>query len=569
MTTSLLIILAERMSMVATTAFILSQTTVFQRLVNRRSDFLDHLKLVFLFGLLGIVGTYTGIPIQDALANSRVIGVMVAGLLGGPMVGATVGLIAGLHRYFLGGFTAFACAIASIAEGILGGMVSRLYRDRSIPWHVALLAGLAGEILQMGIILATAKPFTAALQLVETIGVPMIVVNSIGIAVFMLIVKSADEQNKRIGAVQAQKALDIATQTLPYLRKGLTLHSATEAARIMYHMNDYAAVSLTDTHTILAHVGDGSDHHIPGASHLTAATQHALETGSIQIAENKEAIGCGHYSCQLGSAVIVPLHRGSRIIGTLKLYHSVENQISPLDLQLAAGLAHLFSTQLELAEIDHQAKLATHAEMRALQAQINPHFLFNTLNTISSLIRTQPETAREIIVKLSAFFRHSLQKTERHISLAEELAQVDAYLAIEKVRFGDKLTITRHIDPDALTALIPSFTLQPLVENAVKHGLHPKETGGTITILVQQADTDVEIVIADDGIGIPEHEQTKLCKVGYGKGNGIGLANVYERLKGIYGESYGLKIESRLGEGTIVRIRIPLDSREEGDRYAC
>jgi two-component system sensor histidine kinase LytS len=568
---SLLVTLTEWIGVVATTAFLLSQTTVLQRLVKYQLNFRDKCLLALVFGLLGIISTYTGIPIQDALANSRVIGPMVAGLLGGPAVGGAAGLLAGAHRYLLGGFTAGSCAIASTLEGILGGLFRRYYQDRAIPWTVALVAGLCGETLQMLIILATARPFEAAYHLVQAIALPMIIVNPIGIAVFIVIVNTAIEQRSRIGAVQAEKALRISNQTLTHLRQGLTPSSAQATAAIIYSMNDYAAVSLINHQAILAHSGEGSDHHLPGSKPLTCSTQLALTTGIIQLAETKAAIGCHTPGCRLASAVIVPLKMGDEIIGALKLYHAVPGRISPLDMQLAAGLAQLFSTQLELAEIDRQAKMAADAEMRALQAQINPHFLFNTLNTISSLIRTQPETARDIIMKLSSFFRHTLQKADLTIPLAEELAQVEAYLAIEHARFGDKLEVIQHIDPGAQKAMIPLFTLQPLVENAVRHGLQPQEEGGTVTITTLVRGADVEIVIADNGVGIDPELKQQLGRPGYGRssgnGIGIGLVNVCERLKGTFGKNYGLTIDSTPGVGTAMHILIPLKLPEAGETH--
>jgi two-component system sensor histidine kinase LytS len=562
----LLFSLAQWVSVVATVSFIFSQTTVFQRLVKYRLTFSDKWKMAFVFGLLGIVSTYTGIPVNDALANTRVIGPMVAGLLGGPIVGGAAGLIAGTHRYFLGGFTAFACALSSIIEGVLGGLFRQYYKERPIPsWSIALVAGLCGETLQMLIILATARPFANAYELVQTIALPMMAVNPVGVAVVIVIISTAIEQHSRIGAVQAQKALDISTQTLPYLRQGLTPASAQATAAIIYERNDYAAVSITDNQSILAHVGEGSDHHLPGTRILTVATKAVLHTGIIQIAATKQEIGCDNPRCRLGSAVVVPMQRGGQVIGVLKLYYTAERSVSQFDMQLAAGLAHLFSTQLELAEIDRQAKLASDAEMRALQAQINPHFLFNTLNTINSLIRTRPETARAIIGKLSFFFRYSLQKSDRMIPLAEELAQVDAYLDIEQTRFDSKLTVCRNLDQNAQSVLIPPFILQPIVENAIKHGLQPKEDGGTLTITTMLRSAEVEIIIADDGVGINPEIRRSLGSSAYSN-QGIGLVNVYERLKGMFGSNYGLAINDfPAAGGTVISIRIPRQQIAEGD----
>ena len=563
MTWSLALTLAYRLSMVATAAFILSRMPALGRILSRQLTPRDKLLLTLALGGMGIVGTYAAMPIHGALANSRVVGVMVAGLLGGPLVGAGAGLIAGVHRYLLGGFTAFSCALAAVAEGALGGLVQHYYRRGPIPWHVALLAGLAGETLQMAIILATARPFGEAWALVQIIGLPMIIVNSTGVAIFMVIVKTAAEQRERIAACQAQQALRIATQTLPYLRHGLNRESAAQTARIIYNSVKLAAVAITNGQEILAHVGRGDDHHHPGTPILTSATLKALDTGEVQLARTRDEIGCREKNCRLASAVVVPLKRREVTIGTLKLYHDRENSITPVDLELARGLAHLFSTQLELAEVESQARLRAQAELKALQAQVHPHFLFNALNTIVSLVRTRPEKARELLLKLASFFRYSLRKDDHPIPLAEELAHVEAYLAIEGARFGDKLAVVRQIDPAALSCPVSAFTLQPLVENAVKHGLQPRLQGGRVEIIASNSPAEVVVTIKDNGVGISPTEQDKIFIPGYGRGHGLGLSLVNERLKNLYGPAYAVDLKSIPGEGTTVTLRFPREAHSQ------
>lgn len=556
MTSFLLWEMIERLSVASTLAFILSQTNIFRRLINRRNTRSDAWILTIFFGLIGIIGTYAGIPINDALANSRVVGIMAAGLIGGPMMGVSAGLVAGSHRYFLGGFTAFSCALANICEGLLAGIIYKYYPKRPIPWQIALVAGILGEIMQMGIILLTAKPYELAEKLVGEIAVPMIIANSLGLAVFMLIIKTVIDSQEKIGAEQSHKALHIASKTLPFLRRGLNTESSQETVRIILAATDYDAVAITNAEHVLAFAGAESEHHAaPGNTHLTTATKHVLATGEMQIAQDKSSIGCAHIGCRLASAVIVPLKSNDRVIGALKLYYTHKNAIGESDLVLATGLAHLFSTQLELTEIDRQAKMATKARMKALYAQINPHFLFNTLNTIASLIRTKPALARDLLIKLSAIFRFTLNKAGQNISVNEELNQVRAYLSIEKARHGEKLSIIEEIDSNVEHYLIPSLSIQPLVENAIKHGLQPKPEGGTVTLKVLDRGKALEISIIDDGVGM-DLAMNNLLKDD-STGEGIGLINVHERLRGQYGNDYGLTINSQLGRGTTITMRLP------------
>lgn len=547
----LTLILSQRLSIIATIAFIISRMPALGRVLSRKPSKKDKLILTFVCGGLGILGTFGAVEIHGALANSRVVGVMVGGLLGGPLVGAGAGLIAGIHRYFIGGFTAFSCGLAAVVEGFLGGVVYRYWKKGLIPWHVAWLTGFAGEIIQMLIILSFAKPFSEAWELVKIIAIPMITVNSIGVAIFMLIIKSAVEHQERVAAMQAKATLNITNLILPHLRQGLNENSAGKIAEIILDTLGVAAVAITDRRKILAHVGIGSDHHLAGHSLLTRATLNAIKTGEIQIANKREEIGCSNPKCKLSSAVIVPLIKRDEVIGTLKLYHDRENSITSVNLEVARGLAHIFSTQLEIVELETLARLKTEAELKSLQAQIHPHFIFNALNTIISLIRIDPQKAKDLLLNLATFLRYSL-KREKEIPLREELSYVEAYLSIEQARYRDKLTVTYNIDPKVdLDIPIPPFTIQPLVENAIKHGLKPKLEAGEILIKIFDYGDSTVISVEDNGVGINYS--------GYSgqKGSGLGLYLVNERLRRFYGEESALNIESSPQSGTKVTFKIP------------
>jgi two-component system sensor histidine kinase LytS len=548
----LTLILSQRLSIIATVAFIISRMPALGRVLSRKPSIKDKLILAIVCGGLGILGTFGAVEIHGALANSRVVGVMVGGLLGGPLVGAGAGLIAGIHRYFIGGFTAFSCGLSAVVEGFFGGLVYRYWKKELIPWHLALLAGFTGEIVQMIIILTFAKPFSEALELVKIIAIPMITVNSIGVAIFMLIIKSAVEHQERIAAMQAKATLNITNLILPHLRQGLNENSADKIANIILDTLGVAAVAITDRRKILAHAGIGTDHHLSGHPLLTKATLNAIKTGEIQIANKKEEIGCSNSKCKLSSAVIVPLKKRNEIIGTLKLYNNRENSITSVNLEVARGLAHIFSTQLEIVELETLSRLKSEAELKSLQAQIHPHFIFNALNTIISLIRIEPFKAKDLLLSLATFLRYSLKK-EREIPLREELSYVEAYLSIEQARYGDKFRVNYHIQPTVnLDILIPPFTIQPLVENAIKHGLKPKLEGGEIFIKILDNNDSIVISVEDNGVGT-NNFLNNLSE----RGSGLGLYLVNERLKRFYGEESILNIRSFPNIGTEVTFKIP------------
>jgi two-component system LytT family sensor kinase len=207
-------------------------------------------------------------------------------------------------------------------------------------------------------------------------------------------------------------------------------------------------------------------------------------------------------------------------------------------------------------KLEEQERLLLHARMEALQNQINPHFLFNTLNSISSLVRFDPDTARDMISKLATILRRLLNSTDSFVPLREEVEFIDNYLDIEVVRFGnDKLRVVKELAPDSLDVMVPSMLLQPLVENSIKHGLAAKVEGGSIHLRSRLVDSGLVIEVEDDGVGMAATQQ---MESGSARGAGIGMANVSERLQVLYGDTARMTIDSHEGKGTLVRIRLPL-----------
>jgi two-component system LytT family sensor kinase len=226
----------------------------------------------------------------------------------------------------------------------------------------------------------------------------------------------------------------------------------------------------------------------------------------------------------------------------------------------AAYVTTLFAVTLPLkiwnntrneAKLEQQERLLIEARLDALTSQINPHFLFNTLNSVSSLIRTNPDQARSVVYRLSSILRRLLQKTDNLTPLREELAFIDNYMMIEMVRFGEKLRFVKEIDPDTLDRLVPSMMLQPIIENSIRHGLSSKVDGGMIRVTSSLRDGRLHLAVEDDGVGIPESRLATLFE------QGIGVSNVNERLKVLFGQEYRMWIDSKLGEGTRTGIEIP------------
>jgi two-component system sensor histidine kinase LytS len=568
--------MVERLGILVMIAFILTRFPFFREMIyqeelNRKQQ----LKAIFFFGFFGIIGTYSGLTLSveslefstgisslgsdEAIANSRVIGVVLAGLLGGYRVGIGAGFIAGLHRFTLGGFTAVSCGISAILAGILAGMFYR--KNRLVNSKSAFLITALAETVQMLIILLLSRPFEKAWALVEVIGLPMILANGLGSALFLLIIKSVLQEEEKAGAVQAQKTLRIADKTLAYLRNGLTAHSAKVVCKILYKEINPLAVAMTNLTHILTHVGTGEDHHRTESPIQTQITLDAIKKGEILVV-NRHLIHCRFEGCPLGAVAIAPLRQRGKTIGTLKFYFRSEKEITPVIIELISGLSSLLSNQLEIAEADRAYQLAKETEIKALQSQISPHFLFNSLNTILSLIRINPDRARKLLISLSHFLRQNMAVTTQSITtLEQELKQVKAYLAIEEARFTDKLKVIYEVEEEGLMQCIPPLTLQPIIENAVKHGMKDMDHDFLIRIIILRKESYTHIRIVDNGCGISKQRVKNICKspIPSEVGNGLALYNINRRLTIMFGEDSALQVKSELGRRTEISFSVPCE----------
>lgn len=549
------------MALISLVAYLIGRSSYIANCVNQQLTIRSWLVFTVIFSVLSILGTYNGIPIEGALANTRLIGTLMSGIMGGPVVGLSVGTISGFHRYLVGGFTAETCGVATVLGGLFAGIVRQKIGLNNMSWKTAGAIALFAELVQKAMVLIFAKPFEAALALEKAIAIPTTLVSVLGTVAFMFIIKDIQSQQEAHSAKAAELALKIASKTLPHLRQGLNIQSATETAKIVYELTKADAVSITDREKVLGFVGKGAEHHRIGEPILTQSTKRVNAGGGLTVIHSHEERGCPVPDCPLRSGVVAPLVAQGAVVGTIKLSRTQTGEVNEMDIELARGIAQLLSVQIELAEIDKQKKLREKAELKALRAQMNPHFLFNTLSIIMSLCRTKPEMARELIEHLSIILKYGFAKHGDFVTIEEEMEKVKSYLEIAKTRFGSRLTIEMDVAETVLKTRIPVLSIQPLVENAVQHGLFPKLTQGKLVIKAARQDDVVAISVIDNGTGI---EPEKLRSLFSSSSEGIGVQNVHLRLQGLYGEQYGVVLTSQSGSGTQAIIRIPYAGEVSG-----
>ena len=348
-------------------------------------------------------------------------------------------------------------------------------------------------------------------------------------------------------------ALELLAATLPELRLGLSDRAARSVAYEVFEKLGYGAVAVTDTSRVLAHVGAGADHHAAGDVPIRPVFE-ALATDESRVAPLALRVDCGHEACPLGAATIVPLRLSDRPAGALVVFATDGAPLADADVDLLSDLGDQLSAQLQLSELAGSARAAASAELKALQAEIEPHFLFNCLNTIASFIRTDPDRARELILAFADYCRWTLARPGEFVTLEEELRHVRSYLALEEARFGPQLQIELDASPDALAVRLPPFLVQPLVENAVKHGKTDRPLRLEVRARVRRG--RLRVAVRDNGRGIAREvlERVLEPRVGSGEGIGLGLANVHRRLTAFYGS--GVRLKSG-GFGTVVRLEVP------------
>ncbi|WP_066290523.1 sensor histidine kinase [Arthrobacter sp. B6] len=341
--------------------------------------------------------------------------------------------------------------------------------------------------------------------------------------------------------------LHAASRAGQHLRTGLNPAGAAKACRQLRNLLGCDALAITDTAVVLAWDGAGEEL----KPLLMGLAADVLASGRTTVIQARD-LGVDFAPGGL-AAVIAPVKAGSRVVGVVAAF----TPAAGAGLVRATGeVADWVAVQVELAELDASRTLLMEAEVRALRAQISPHFIYNSLNAIASFINTDPARARELVVEFADFTRYSFRRHGDFTTLAEELRCIDRYLLLERARFGERVQVSLRIAPEVLGTVIPFLSLQPLVENAVRHGLEAKEGPGHISITANDSGAFAEVTIEDDGVGMdPAQLQSMLA--GHTDGDHVGLRNVDARLRQVYGDDHGLVIETAPGEGTLITMRVP------------
>jgi len=343
---------------------------------------------------------------------------------------------------------------------------------------------------------------------------------------------------------RASPALELLDATLPELRHGLTEAAARAVAYQLFEKLGFGAVAVTGTQEVLAFVGAGADHHGAGDRPIRPVYE-AIARDAPLLAPLGLRTECAHAACPLGAAAVVPLRLHDGPVGAVVAYSTAGSPLDEAAVETLESVGRHLSSQLQLSEL-HTATTT------ALQAQMEPHFVFNALNTIAAFIRTEPERARRLVLAFADHLRSKLARPGEFVTLEEELRHVRSYLELEQARFGPQLRVTIDAAPDALAVRLPPLVVQPLVENAIKHGKTDRPLNLLVRARIRRG--RLRITVRDDGRGIARDAIERVLEPGVGEGTGLGLANVNLRLTAHYGE--GVRLRS-FPFGTVVRLELP------------
>lgn len=526
---------------------------------EKRSIRVD-LFLSCIFGGLILLSDYLSIDVGSYSLNARIVGAMASGLLGGPLVGFFSSTLGSIHILFFFTPEIFArgAAFSTVLCGLLGSGFYPYFQRGKWKYRDLFALGCFGGICEMIGLLRMTVSLDIAVQAILDVAVPMIVLNACGLLVFISSFNTIFLQQDIESSRQIQKMSELAKRCMPLFHEGF--HHAENMHRltsIVLEETDWTGVMLTDRDTILdcqsipeRQEREGDCDAIRNGN-LPDEAKLAMDSGELVVVHRVSENSPWYEEMQSYSIMAAPFIVGNESVGCMLVWFKKQWVFRKSAQEFLQHFVMIGSFQLTMKKLEEQNLLARKAEFKALQFQVNPHFLFNALNTISCICREDSEKARELLLVLANYFRYDLRLESYLVPLKEELEHVKDYLKIEKARFEEKLTVTYDVQGD-VTLEIPMLILQPIVENAVRYGMDARGNR-VVQIQITETEQDLQVFIRDKGKGFAPEVLERFQK-GQALGNHIGLLNVHKRMKNAYGEAYGLQIQTS-EKGTTVGLR--------------
>ncbi|MDQ7821958.1 MAG: histidine kinase [Candidatus Eremiobacteraeota bacterium] len=545
--------------------YIVARYTAFSQLLYRKE--LKRKEELLLAAVFGIISIAFFIVINEAGAPLFL--PLFFGMYSGMVVGAGASVILAVYTFIIGQplYTIGLCLLAGPLGALMG---MRIPPGGKKPFYVPLIAGF---ITLLGFSTSD-TPFYSMPTIISTIPdlmftsqtwyfslVLYLAVYAAGCYLLLAFLELIIAEEDRKSALQTDNILRLVGKALDQIREGISQESARKLCENLRKALDIPGVCIIKKHESTYFPGR-SPHEYPQDSDTFRNIQKRIfEEGLVFEGNHTLIFGKCPRDCDFTSIFLLPLSDGQKVVAALGFIQSRRQAFSHSEQNLVTGLSLIFSSELTRSKLEEQRMALESAKFKLLQAQINPHFLFNSLNTIAWMTGKDPQKAEELIIHLSTFMRQSFDQKGEFVTLRKEIEYLKSYLFIEKARFMEKLQVHYAIDDQVLSHSIPPFLIQPLVENSIKHGLSKKKEGGTIHVTIQPEEEKIKVEVSDNGVGCsPErlHEilHTPPPQDDSGPRRGIGVFNVKERVVALFGPESKFEMESTQGEGTKVRFYI-------------
>lgn len=529
---------------------LLSRTKIFRNALSQeRYTKREYIIFTVIFTILGLCGTFWNFRTPGGIMTFRAVPIMLSGFIGGPIVGTITGLIVGINRIFiLQTATAPINGGLSILQGIAAGLLSpQIKKHSSQRWMWALFYSIGIEIVYWLFYALLTWPY-AYINTKDLLSlvVPIIVTNTPAVALFIGVLEATTRQQDSEKTETAKTAFNSANMLIQTIHDEAHGFDFSKTPRIITTALPHLIWSAIIT----------NDNVFISTNYKNPRNQSQGDAETSILLLQKTLPSMPHL-------LQLRIEGKTKTICRIFASNPTDTPLSKTDKEFLNGTARIIELIHEHEELKKEKLLLQEAEIRALQAQINPHFLYNTLNTINFYVRSDPDTARNLLKYLSDYFRHTLNNPSKMILLSEEIYDITCYVELERARFSDRLQIEYRIPLEKMKKIqIPPLLLQPLVENAIIHGILKKPEGGKIIVGLHEHPHLYKIFVADTGVGIPQDKLGKLL-TSHKRRDNIGLINVHQRLLSIFGEKSRLHIISRTGKGTVVYIIIPKEGEHD------